>query len=145
MADGNHRNQQRGRTARQPSQRQLKIGEEIRHLVADILHRGSFHDPVLETVSVTITEVSVSPDLSNARLFVMPLGGTEQEAVLASLNQLAKPIQNQLARRLSTRRTPKIRFVTDTSFEVAGRLDSLIRANRQTEALAAEPIDKEHG
>jgi ribosome-binding factor A len=111
------------------SQRQLKVGEEIRHLISDILLRGSFYDPDLEGVSVTVSEVSVSPDFSNARVYVMPLGGQNAEIVLAALSQISHEIQQDLARQLTTRRTPRLKFVLDDSFDNASRLGNLISRN----------------
>lgn len=121
--------QRRGSKSSDKTQRQLKVGEEIRHLISGILHRGSFYDPDLEGVSVTVSEVSISPDFSNARVYVMPLGGKNTETVLAALGRIAHEIQHDLARQLTTRRTPRLKFVLDDSFDNASRLTSLISRN----------------
>ena len=86
------------------SQRQLKVGEEIRHLISAILLRGSFHDPDLDGVSITVSEVSISPDFSNARVYVMPLGGGDITTVLDALGRVSHEIQHELARQLTIRR-----------------------------------------
>lgn len=121
---------------RQPaekSQRQLRVGEEIRHLIADILLRGSFYEPALEGVTVTISEVSISPDFSNARVYCLPLGGIDDDNVLIGLNAIAKQIQHELAQRLTIRRTPRLKFILDERFDTAGRISNLIQANQTTQ------------
>ena len=111
------------------TQRQLKVGEEIRHLISAILLRGSFHDPDLDGVSITVSEVSISPDFSNARVYVMPLGGGDVATVLEALGRVSHEIQHELARQLTTRRTPRLKFVVDNSFDNASRLGALINSN----------------
>lgn len=111
------------------SQRQLKVGEEIRHILSTILLRETFYEPELEGVSVTVSEVSISPDFSNARVYIVPLGGGESGGVLAALNRIAPSLQHQLARQLTTRRTPRLKFVLDSSFDTASRLATLIHSN----------------
>ena len=127
------RSRKRDRTSSEKSQRQLKVGEEIRHLIADILLRGSFYEPALEGVTVTISEVSISPDFSNARVYCIPLGGTDYDNVLNGLNTIAKEIQHELSKRLTIRRTPRLKFVLDESFDIAGRVSSLIQSNQTTQ------------
>ena len=80
-----------------PSQRQLRVGETLRHALSEILIRDSFFDPDLEGVSITISEISVSPDLSNARVYTIPLGGENSDTVLPALNRLAPIIQREVA------------------------------------------------
>lgn len=111
------------------SQRQLKVGEEIRHLLSSILLRGSFHDPDLDGVSITVSEVSISPDFSNARVYIMPLGGGDTALVLEALARVSHEIQHDLARQLTIRRTPRLKFVLDSSFDNASRLGALIISN----------------
>ena len=111
------------------TQRQLKVGEEIRHLLSDILLRGSFYEPELEGVSVTVSEVAISPDLSNASVYILPLGGGDGPGVVEALGRIAPAIQGQLAQRLTTRRTPRLKFHIDSSFDNARRIDSLIDGN----------------
>ena len=117
--------------AKTPTQRQLRVGETIRHALSDILSRDSFFDPDLEGVSVTVSEISVSPDLSNARVYTMPLGGQNSENVLPALNRLAPAIQSLVAKKVHLRRTPRLRFLLDDSFENAARMNQLLHAIKQ--------------
>jgi ribosome-binding factor A len=126
MGDRKSRNDRKGGDK---SQRQLKVGEEIRHVISDILLRHPFYEPELEGVSVTVSEVSISPDFANARVYVMPLGGVDPDGVLEALGRISKTIQHELSRRLTIRRTPKLRFQLDSSFDTASRISALIGEN----------------
>ena len=108
-----------------PSQRQLRVGEDLRHHLSSILMRQETHIPELDTVSITVSEVSVSPDLSNARVYVMTLGGVDIERVLPVLNQTAPLLRHQLASRVHLRRLPALKFVADESYETADRMAKL--------------------
>ncbi|WP_337996451.1 30S ribosome-binding factor RbfA [Oleispirillum naphthae] len=110
-----------------PSQRQLRVGEEIRHLVAQALERGELHDPVLDVVPVTISEVRVSPDLRHATAFVMPLGGLRLDEVLAALSRNAWMFNKLVARALRLRYTPTLAFIADGSFDEASHIDEVLR------------------
>ena len=114
-----------------PSQRQLRVGESLRHTLSEILTREDFFDPDLANVPITISEISVSPDLSNARVYTMPLGGVNVDAVLPALNRLAPVIQSLVAKKVHLRRTPRLRFLLDDSFENAARMNQLIHAMKQ--------------
>ena len=114
-----------------PSQRQLRVGESLRHTLSEILMREDFFDPDLANVSITISEISVSPDLSNARVYTMPLGGVNVDVVLPALNRLAPLIQSLVAKKVRLRRTPRLRFLLDDSFENAARMNQLIHAMKQ--------------
>ena len=114
-----------------PSQRQLRVGESLRHALSEILTREDFFDPDLANVSITISEISVSPDLTNARVYTMPLGGVNIENVLPALNRLAPVIQSLVAKKVHLRRTPRLRFLIDGSFENASRLNQLFQAIKQ--------------
>ena len=109
-----------------PSQRQLRVGEEIRHMLSHALMRGDIYVPELEGVSVTVSEVSVSPDLSNARAYVTPLGGTDMAEVVAILNVIAPDLQTYIAQKVHLRRMPRLKFVADHSFENAQKMSALI-------------------
>ena len=111
-----------------PSQRQLRVGESLRHALSEILTREDFFDPDLANVSITISEISVSPDLTNARVYTMPLGGVNIENVLPALNRLAPVIQSLVAKKVHLRRTPRLRFLIDGSFDNASRLNRLFQA-----------------
>ncbi|MHA1536589.1 MAG: 30S ribosome-binding factor RbfA [Alphaproteobacteria bacterium] len=114
-------------TARPPSQRQLRIGEEIRHALAGIFLRGDLHDPDLAGIPITVTEVRTGSDLKSATAYVMPLGGGEEPAVLAALRRAAPFLRGQLAREVSLKFTPSLRFEIDRSFGEAKRIDGLLR------------------
>ncbi len=123
-----------------PSQRQLRVGEELRHALARVLGRGDLHDPELRDVPITVTEVRLSPDLRKATAFVMPLGGGEESAVVAGLSRAAVYLQGQIAREVALRFTPRLSFAVDESFAAASRVDALLRG----EALP-EPEDARGG
>ena len=114
-----------------PSQRQLRVGESLRHALSEILMREDFFDPDLANVSITISEISVSPDLSNARVYTMPLGGMNVDIILPALNRLAPMIQSLVAKKVHLRRTPRLRFLLDDSVEYAARMNQLFHAIKQ--------------
>ena len=116
-----------------PSQRQLRVGETLRHALSEILIRDSFFDPDLENASITISEISISPDLSSARVYTMPLGGENVETILPALNRLAPILQREVAARVHLRRVPKLKFLLDESFENAARLNIVFNAIRQND------------
>ena len=121
----------RQKSAKVPSQRQLRVGETLRHALSEILIREDFFDPDLANVSITISEISVSPDLANARVYTMPLGGVNVDVILPALNKLAPLIQSLVAKKVQLRRTPRLRFYLDDSFENAARMNQLFGAIRQ--------------
>ena len=114
-----------------PSQRQLRVGETLRHVLSEILMRQDFFDPDLANVSVTISEISVSPDLRNARVYTMPLGGINVDVILPALNRLAPVIQSLVAKKVHLRRIPRLRFFLDNSFENAAKMNQLLHAIKQ--------------
>jgi ribosome-binding factor A len=93
--------------------------------------REDFFDPDLANVSITISEISISPDLANARVYTMPLGGVKIETVLPALNRLAPLIQSIVAKKVHLRRVPRLRFLLDDSFENAARMNKLFNAIQQ--------------
>ena len=113
-------------SSKAPSQRQLRVGEEIRHLLSQALMRGDIYVPELEGVSVTVSEVSVSPDMSNARAYVTPLGGVDLEEVVAILNVIAPDLQTWIAKKVHLRRMPRLKFMADNSFDNAQKMSKLI-------------------
>ena len=108
-----------------PSKRQLRVGEEIRHSLAGILIRQDTYVEELRGISITVSEVSVSPDLSNARVFVMPLGGQDKETILPVLNKMAPFFAHQVSQKVHLRRIPKLKFLVDGSFDHVDRITSL--------------------
>lgn len=118
---------------RAPSQRQRRIAEVMRHGLAEILARGELRHDGLAGVSVTVSEVRVSPDMRNATAFVLPLGGENAEAVIAALTACAPYVRGVLGRQLQLRHAPQISFTLDTSFDYAERIDSLLRSSPREE------------
>lgn len=114
-------------SSKAPSQRQLRVGEELRHAIVRILERGDLRDPVLANATITVTEVRVSPDLKNATAFVIPLGGVNAEPVVAALGKARAFIRHQIAHMVDLRYAPEIRFERDTSFDEADRIDALLK------------------
>ena len=108
------------------SQRQLKVGEELRHLISNALLRSSFYDEHIENNNITITEVNVSPDLKNAKVFVMPLGGENKADVLNSLNKATGRLKKIISSNISLRQTPKLIFKIDETFEYAKKINDII-------------------
>lgn len=111
-----------------PSQRQLRIGEELRHALAELFQRGDFHDPELAELNVTVTEVRISPDLRNATAFVTPLGGGPMDETLSALRRAAPFLRGQIARVINLRYAPTLSFEADTSFDYAGRIDAILHS-----------------
>jgi ribosome-binding factor A len=109
-----------------PSQRQLRVGEELRHALAQIIERAHFRDPVLQDVSITVTEVRVSPDLKNATAFVTPLGGVGVAEVVAALRRAVPYFRGQIARAVKLRTVPNLFFEADTSFDYASKIAGLL-------------------
>src|SRR3954452_5174310 len=103
------------------SQRQLRVGEELRHALAQLLRPGELRDPALQDASVTVTEVRMSPDLRNATAFVMPLAGAKADEVMAGLERSAGFLKARIGRNLGLRYTPNIAFAFDRAFESAER------------------------
>ncbi len=113
--------------AQGPSQRQLRAGELVRHALADILRQGELHDELLETTSVAISEVRLSPDLRHAICFVQPLGGSHTGEVVEALNRHARFLRGRLGHEILLKFTPDLKFVHDQSFEEASRMEAVFR------------------
>lgn len=111
-----------------PSQRQLRVGEELRHAVAMVLERGDIRDPDVAGRSVTVTEISVSPDLRNATVFVVPLGGGESKSLLEGLKRVRPFLRHEVARMVQLRVVPNFSFVADTTFDNASRIEALLHS-----------------
>jgi ribosome-binding factor A len=117
------------------SQRQLRVGETVRHAVADILSQGSVHDPDLEGHIVTVPEVRMSPDLKLATIYVMPLGGKDVEPVLAGLDRHKKYIRGEVAHAINLKFAPDIRFLADETFAEADRIERLLASDKVRQDL----------
>jgi len=120
------RPQKRSRPAAGPSQRQLRAGELVRHALVEILREEELQDPALAGVSVTVTEVRMSPDLRHALCFVEPLGGAHAAEVTAGLNRVSKFLRGRLGHAIELRFTPALKFVQDQSFDTADYMNRLL-------------------
>ncbi len=116
--------------ARAPSQRQLRVGEEVRHVIAQALERGEIRDPAIKGVAVTVTEVRLSPDLKNATAFVVPLGGGDSAPVVEALNRASGFLRGWVAKHVQLRHVPKINFTADVSFDAAARIGDVLNDPR---------------
>jgi ribosome-binding factor A len=125
-----------------PSQRQLRVGELIRHALADMLTRGDIHDPVIEKHLITVPEAQVSPDLRLATIYVMPLGGRDAAAVVAALEKNKKFLRGEIARRINLKFAPDIRFRIDERFDEAERIEKLLRTPEVQRDLGGETDEK---
>ena len=125
-----------------PSQRQLRVGELIRHKLAEMLSRGEIHDDVLASHVVTIPEVRLSPDLKLATAYVIPLGGTDTEAVLEALTRHKRYIRAEIAHAVNLKFAPDIRFRIDDRFAEAERIDKLLRSPSVKRDLEDEGDDE---
>lgn len=108
-----------------PSHRQKRVSEEIRQVLAGIIARGDFFAPELRDRSITITNVTISPDLRNALIFVMPLGGENQEEILTYLKKYRNELRYLMAKELQLRYVPNVKFTLDDSFEQAAKIAEL--------------------
>ncbi len=120
--------QSEGKDDRGSSHRLLRVGENIRHALSEIFARGDIRDPALDGVSVTVTEVRCSPDLRNATIFVMPLGGVNEKDVVDALNRNRKYIRGQLSRMVSMKYLPQLTFTGDSSFGEADHIEQLLHS-----------------
>src|SRR5689334_22662103 len=132
------RHHQKKSSAPGGSQRQLRVGELVRHAVADILAQGHAHDPDLEGHIITVPEVRMSPDLKLATIYVMPLGGRDSDIVLAALDRNRKFLRGEVARRVNLKFAPDIRFRIDERFDEAERIEKLLRTPAVQRDLAPD-------
>lgn len=128
-----------------PGQRQLRVAEQVRHLLVEILRRGHFRDPaLLDAHKITVTAVEIGPDLKHATAFVMPLGGENAETFLEALNRAAGFFRTELGRSMELRYTPKVTFKLDRSFDEADRIEKLLRQEKvQRDLLKKDDGDKD--
>lgn len=138
MARQQHRDQAAG-----GSQRQLRVGELIRHELADMLSRGGIHDPVIERHLITVPEVRMSPDLRLATIYVMPLGGRDEDEVLEALDRNKRYVRGEIARRVNLKFAPEIRFRLDERFDEAERIEKLLRTPEVRRDLTKHENDDE--
>jgi len=138
MSRHHHRNQSVG-----ASQRQLRVGELIRHELAGMLTRGEVHDPVIETHMITVPEVRMTADLRLATIYIMPLGGRDEKEVLDALERNKRYMRGEIARRVNLKFAPEIRFRIDERFDEAERIEKLLRTPVVQRDLADEKDDDE--
>jgi ribosome-binding factor A len=133
------RHHQKKSSAPGGSQRQLRVGEQVRHAIADILAQGIVHDADLEGHIITVPEVRMSPDLKLATVYVMPLGGRDTEVVLAALARNKKFLRGEVARRVNLKFAPDLRFHVDERFDEAERIEKLLRTPAVQKDLEQDP------
>jgi len=127
-----------------PSQRQLRVGELIRHELALLLNDGSAHDPILRSASITVSEVRLSPDIKNATAFVLPLAGQDREAILEALRRASSFYRRRLAEKVDLRYTPRLDFRLDTSFDEAERIERLLESEKVRRDIEAAKREEEN-
>jgi ribosome-binding factor A len=138
MSRHHHRDQSVG-----ASQRQLRVGELIRHELAAMLTRGEVHDPIIETHMITVPEVRMTADLRMATIYIMPLGGRDEKEVLDALERHKRYMRGEIARRVNLKFAPEIRFRIDDRFDEAERIEKLLRTPVVQRDLAGENGDDE--
>ena len=131
--------------AKAPSHRQLRVGEEIRHTLAQIIERGEVHDPAVSNQPLTVTQVSVSPDLKAATAYVIALGygSEEMDEILFGLNRAKSFLRRCIAEKLQLRHTPRLSFSIDTSFDNAGRISALLHLPAVTRDIDKGTINED--
>lgn len=120
------------------SVRLLKVGEQVRHILSELLMRQEVHDDVLTAHSVSVTEVRMSPDLRHATAYIKPLLGANEEAVLKALRTNTAYFQKEVAQRLRLKYAAKVRFLADESFDVASHIDALLADPRVARDIAPD-------
>src|SRR5512139_2868265 len=137
------RHHQKKSSATGGSQRQLRVGEAVRHAMADILAHGSAHDADLEGHIITVPEVRMSPDLKLATIYVMPLGGRDTERVIAALEHNKRFLRGEVARHVNLKFAPDLRFRVDERFDEAERIEKLLRTPEVRRDLSPRKDDDE--
>ena len=126
-----------------PSQRQLRVGEALRHAIAEVLRDNEIHDADLEGVSVTITQVKPSPDMRYATVYCEPLGGGNAATIIAALNRHKGFLRGEMGHKIAMKFTPELRFVEDESFAEAQKIETILKSERVSRDLAAGHEDED--
>jgi ribosome-binding factor A len=126
-----------------PSHRQLRVGEALRHALAEVLTRNEIRDADLEGVSVTITQIKPSPDMRYATVYCEPLGGENAKTIIAALNRHKGFLRGEMGHRITMKFTPELRFVEDESFAEAQKIENILKSERVSRDLAASDPDAE--
>jgi ribosome-binding factor A len=121
----------------------LRVGEEVRHILANVLERGVVRDPDVAGKVITVTEVAVSPDLRNASVYVVEMGGGDIQALLAGLKRVSSFFRHELAKRMNLRTVPMLHFHADTSFDRASRIDALLATPEVRRDLEGDSSESE--
>jgi len=140
---GSHTSSRHARREQGPSQRQLRVGEMLRHALAQILARSDIRDPELDGVSVTITQVKPSADMRYATVYCAPLGGENTPTVIAALNRHKGFLRGEMGHMISTKFTPDLRFVEDQSFAEAEKIENLLKSPEVQRDLAPSDDDQD--
>jgi ribosome-binding factor A len=125
-------------TSENRSVRLLRVGEQVRHVLSDVLARGDVHDATLQSHLVSVTEVRMSPDLRHATVFVKPLLGQDEEVVLKALRTNTAFLQGEVARKVNTKYAAKLKFLADESFDEGGKIDAILRSPHVQQDLGDE-------
>ena len=120
------------------SVRLLRVGEQVRHVLSEVLARGDVHDETLQSHLVSVTEVRMSPDLRHATVFVKPLLGQDEEVVLKALRTNTAYLQGEVARRVNTKYAAKLKFLADESFDEGSHIDRILRSDHVAQDLGEE-------
>ena len=136
------RHHQRDYSTSGPSQRQLRVGELIRHALAEMLSRGDIHDPTIEAHMITVPEVRMTADLRLATVYVMPLGGKDEKEVVAALERNKKFLRGEIAHRVNLKFAPEIRFRIDERFDEAARIEKILRTPEVRRDLESKDGDE---
>jgi ribosome-binding factor A len=140
-----HRGATRNNIGHGPSQRQLRVGELVRHALSEILLREDLHDPDLKDVNITVAEVRPTPDLKRATCYVMPLGGHNPQTIVKALARIAPKLSYEVGKRVKLKFTPRLLFQTDQTFGEAARMDELLRSPKVAADLARDEDDDIEG
>jgi ribosome-binding factor A len=125
-----------------PSARQLRVGELIRHALAEMLSRGDIHDPTIESHMITVPEVAMTADLRLATIYVMPLGGRGRDDVVAALERNKKFLRGEIARRVNLKFAPELRFRADERFDEVERIEKILRTPAVKRDLESDGEDR---
>ena len=128
----------RQETAEGRSVRLLRVGEQVRHILSELLQRGDVHDMVLQSHLVSVTEVRMSPDLRHATVFVKPLLGSDEQEVLTALRKHVRYLKGEVAKRVNTKYASDLKFLADESFDEGGRIDRLLRDPKVAQDIGKE-------
>ncbi len=126
-------------SSKPPSQRQLRVGEELRNVLAQLFAHGETHVPILDSSSITVAEVRISPDLKNATAYVMPLAAKNKEAVMDALYENAGRIRSLIGKNVILRAVPRISYKLDVSYENANRINEILNSERVRADVAKAP------